>query len=33
MPAGEDDLTRMELIAIEIDEAAAKMREGGPIEA
>jgi nitroimidazol reductase NimA-like FMN-containing flavoprotein (pyridoxamine 5'-phosphate oxidase superfamily) len=29
-PVGDDDLVRMELIAIEIDEAQAKMREGGP---
>jgi hypothetical protein len=30
-PATDDDLTRMELVAIEIDEAQAKMREGGPM--
>ncbi len=29
-PASEDDLTRMELIAIEIEEAQAKARQGGP---
>jgi hypothetical protein len=29
-PAGDEDLVRMELIAIEIDEAQAKMRDGGP---
>jgi hypothetical protein len=29
-PASDEDLGRMELIAIEIDEAQAKMREGGP---
>jgi nitroimidazol reductase NimA-like FMN-containing flavoprotein (pyridoxamine 5'-phosphate oxidase superfamily) len=29
-PATDDDLTRMELIAIEIEEAQAKMRESGP---
>jgi nitroimidazol reductase NimA-like FMN-containing flavoprotein (pyridoxamine 5'-phosphate oxidase superfamily) len=29
-PASNDDLVRMELVAIEIDEAQAKMREGGP---
>jgi nitroimidazol reductase NimA-like FMN-containing flavoprotein (pyridoxamine 5'-phosphate oxidase superfamily) len=29
-PAGDEDLVRMELIAIEIEEAQAKMREGGP---
>jgi uncharacterized protein len=29
-PAGDEDLVRMELVAIEIDEAQAKMREGGP---
>jgi nitroimidazol reductase NimA-like FMN-containing flavoprotein (pyridoxamine 5'-phosphate oxidase superfamily) len=29
-PATDDDLTRMELIAIEIEEAQAKMRDGGP---
>jgi nitroimidazol reductase NimA-like FMN-containing flavoprotein (pyridoxamine 5'-phosphate oxidase superfamily) len=29
-PATDDDLTRMELIAVEIEEAQAKMREGGP---
>jgi nitroimidazol reductase NimA-like FMN-containing flavoprotein (pyridoxamine 5'-phosphate oxidase superfamily) len=29
-PAADEDLVRMELIAIEIDEAQAKMREGGP---
>jgi nitroimidazol reductase NimA-like FMN-containing flavoprotein (pyridoxamine 5'-phosphate oxidase superfamily) len=28
--ASDDDLTRMELIAIEIEEAQAKAREGGP---
>jgi nitroimidazol reductase NimA-like FMN-containing flavoprotein (pyridoxamine 5'-phosphate oxidase superfamily) len=28
--AGDEDLARMELVAIEIDEAQAKMREGGP---
>jgi nitroimidazol reductase NimA-like FMN-containing flavoprotein (pyridoxamine 5'-phosphate oxidase superfamily) len=32
-PASDDDLTRMELIAIEIDEAQAKTREGGPMGA
>jgi nitroimidazol reductase NimA-like FMN-containing flavoprotein (pyridoxamine 5'-phosphate oxidase superfamily) len=30
-PATDDDLVRMELIAIEVDEAQAKMREGGPL--
>jgi nitroimidazol reductase NimA-like FMN-containing flavoprotein (pyridoxamine 5'-phosphate oxidase superfamily) len=30
-PATEDDLTRMELTDVEIDEASAKMREGGPL--
>jgi nitroimidazol reductase NimA-like FMN-containing flavoprotein (pyridoxamine 5'-phosphate oxidase superfamily) len=30
-PASDDDLTRMELVAIEIDEAQAKTREGGPM--
>lgn len=30
-PATDDDLTRMELIAIEIDEAQAKARTGGPM--
>ena len=30
-PASDDDLTRMELIAIEIDEAQAKARSGGPM--
>lgn len=30
-PASDDDLTRMELIAIEIEEAQAKAREGGPM--
>jgi uncharacterized protein len=30
-PAADDDLTRMELTDIEIDEASAKMREGGPM--
>lgn len=29
--ATDDDLTRMELVAIEIDEAQAKAREGGPM--
>ena len=29
-PATDDDLTRMELIAIEIEEAQAKTRSGGP---
>ena len=29
-PVSDEDLARMELIAIEIDEAQAKMREGGP---
>jgi nitroimidazol reductase NimA-like FMN-containing flavoprotein (pyridoxamine 5'-phosphate oxidase superfamily) len=29
-PAGDDDLVRMELVAIEIEEAQAKMREGDP---
>jgi nitroimidazol reductase NimA-like FMN-containing flavoprotein (pyridoxamine 5'-phosphate oxidase superfamily) len=29
-PATDDDLTRMELTDIEIDEASAKMRDGGP---
>ena len=30
-PATDDDLIRMELLAIEVDEAQAKMREGGPM--
>jgi len=30
-PATDDDLVRMELLAIEVDEAQAKMREGGPL--
>jgi nitroimidazol reductase NimA-like FMN-containing flavoprotein (pyridoxamine 5'-phosphate oxidase superfamily) len=30
-PATEDDLVRMELTDVEIDEASAKMREGGPL--
>jgi nitroimidazol reductase NimA-like FMN-containing flavoprotein (pyridoxamine 5'-phosphate oxidase superfamily) len=30
-PATDDDLVRMELLAIEVDEAQAKMREGGPM--
>ncbi len=30
-PATDDDLTRMELIAIEIEEAQAKARSGGPM--
>ena len=30
-PATDDDLTRMELIAIEIEEAQAKTRTGGPM--
>jgi nitroimidazol reductase NimA-like FMN-containing flavoprotein (pyridoxamine 5'-phosphate oxidase superfamily) len=30
-PAADEDLAKMELIDIEIDEAAAKMREGGPM--
>jgi nitroimidazol reductase NimA-like FMN-containing flavoprotein (pyridoxamine 5'-phosphate oxidase superfamily) len=30
-PATDDDLIRMELVAIEVDEAQAKMREGGPL--
>jgi nitroimidazol reductase NimA-like FMN-containing flavoprotein (pyridoxamine 5'-phosphate oxidase superfamily) len=30
-PATDDDLVRMELIAIEVDEAQAKMRDGGPM--
>ena len=30
-PATDDDLVRMELTDIEIDEASAKMREGGPM--
>ena len=30
-PATDDDLLRMELIAIEIEEAQAKAREGGPL--
>jgi uncharacterized protein len=30
-PAGDDELTRMELIAIEIEEAQAKTRSGGPM--
>jgi nitroimidazol reductase NimA-like FMN-containing flavoprotein (pyridoxamine 5'-phosphate oxidase superfamily) len=29
-PATDDDLVRMELTDIEIDEVSAKMREGGP---
>jgi hypothetical protein len=29
-PATEDDLARMEVIDVEVDEASAKMREGGP---
>jgi nitroimidazol reductase NimA-like FMN-containing flavoprotein (pyridoxamine 5'-phosphate oxidase superfamily) len=31
VPATDDDLTRMELIAIEIEEAQAKARTGGPM--
>lgn len=30
-PAADEDLAKMELIDIEIDEASAKMREGGPM--
>jgi hypothetical protein len=30
-PASDDDLTRMELLAIEIEEAQAKTRSGGPM--
>jgi nitroimidazol reductase NimA-like FMN-containing flavoprotein (pyridoxamine 5'-phosphate oxidase superfamily) len=30
-PATDDDLTKMELVAIEIDEAQAKARSGGPM--
>lgn len=30
-PATDDDLGQMDLIEIEIDEASAKMREGGPM--
>ena len=30
-PASDDELTRMELVAIEIDEAQAKTRSGGPM--
>lgn len=30
-PATDDDLTRMELVAIEIEEAQAKARSGGPM--
>lgn len=30
-PAEDEDLVRMELIDVEIDEASAKMREGGPM--
>jgi nitroimidazol reductase NimA-like FMN-containing flavoprotein (pyridoxamine 5'-phosphate oxidase superfamily) len=30
-PAADDDLIKMELTDIEIDEASAKMREGGPM--
>lgn len=30
-PATDDDLIRMELLAIEVDEAQAKFREGGPL--
>jgi len=30
-PATDDDLTQMALTDIEIDEASAKMREGGPM--
>jgi nitroimidazol reductase NimA-like FMN-containing flavoprotein (pyridoxamine 5'-phosphate oxidase superfamily) len=30
-PATDDDLVRMELTDVEIDEASAKMREGGPM--
>jgi nitroimidazol reductase NimA-like FMN-containing flavoprotein (pyridoxamine 5'-phosphate oxidase superfamily) len=30
-PAADEDLARMDLIDVEIDEASAKMREGGPI--
>jgi nitroimidazol reductase NimA-like FMN-containing flavoprotein (pyridoxamine 5'-phosphate oxidase superfamily) len=29
--ASDEDLARMELVAVEIDEAQAKMREGGPM--
>ena len=29
-PVSDEDLARMELIAVEIDEAQAKLREGGP---
>ena len=31
VPAGDDDLTRMELVEIEIEEAQAKARSGGPM--
>ena len=31
VPASDDDLTRMELIAVEIEEAQAKTRSGGPM--
>lgn len=31
VPATDDDLTRMELVAIEIEEAQAKARTGGPM--
>ena len=30
-PATDDDLVRMELTDVEIDEASAKMRDGGPM--
>ncbi len=30
-PAADSDLTRMDLIDVEIDEASAKMRQGGPM--
>ena len=30
-PAADEDLVKMELIDVEIDEASAKMREGGPM--
>jgi nitroimidazol reductase NimA-like FMN-containing flavoprotein (pyridoxamine 5'-phosphate oxidase superfamily) len=30
-PAADDDLVRMEMTDVEIDEASAKMREGGPM--
>jgi len=30
-PATDDDLIRMELLAVEVDEAQAKLRDGGPL--